>query len=147
MNKEKKLGLSPRIYKKNKEVHEEIFDDEIKASETVDRPDILVRFWVPDVSMKQRITGRRTGIAIRWHPRNRTLEVKVIGMERIFKIEKKLCICAYRTEMPPKSKLPPKTVVRVGKDGKEKKVSNPLYWPKIMEMTKKDRDKLKVIWE
>jgi len=140
MNKEKRLGLSPRRYKKNEEACEEIYDDEIRASDCVGRDNIQIQFWTPQGK-------RQMGEAVRWHPRKKTLDVKLLFMDRVFEIEKIQCACAYRTEMPSNSKLPSKTVVRVGKDGKEKKVPNPLWRLKVLEITKQDRDKLRVIWE
>lgn len=129
------------------EVREEVYDGEIKASETVGKEDVQIQFLTPENKLDQKIKGRQMGKAIRWHSRNKTLDVKVHFQDKVFEIEKKLCICAYRTEMPPKSKLPPKYVQRPQKDGTIKRIPNPLYRLKLMEMTKKDRDKLKVIWE
>lgn len=140
------LGMKKRVFKQNEEV-QEIYDEEINASDTVGRDDIQIQFWTPETRPDQKIKGRQMGKAIRWHPRKQTLEVKPFLMDRVYEIPKKLCICAYRTEMPPKSRLPPKTIIKIGRDGEKKRVPDPLYRLKVMEMTKKDRDKLKVVWK
>ena len=140
------LGLGKRAFKQNEEV-QEIYDEEINVSDIVGRLDILIQFWTPETRPGQKIQGRQMGKAIRWHPRKQTLEVKSLVTERVYEIPKKSCICAYRTEMPSKSRLPPKTIVKIGKDGERKRVPDPLYRLKVMEMTKKDRDKIKVVWK
>jgi hypothetical protein len=151
MTKEKTVGLTHRVFKE--EVREEIFDGEIKASETVDKDNILIQFWTPAVKVGQHVTGNHFGKAIRWRRTHiddelvYVLTVKVLFQDSNFDVEKRQCICAWRTEMPPESQLPPKTVMRPQKDGSIKRVPNPLWRLKFMEMTKKDRDKLKVIWE
>lgn len=145
MSKQKNLGLSPRRYRK-KEEHE-VYDDSIKASETVGREDILIQFWTPGDKPGQKKTGRHFGSAIQWHSRKHSLVVKALDIDRNFEIEEGHCITAWRTELPPESKMPKKTVERAGKDGQLKRVPNPLFRLQLMEMTKGDRDKLRVIWD
>lgn len=146
MNKTKNLGLSPRKFVK-KEVQEEVHDDEIKASELEGKEDILIEFNVPDTGTRQRITGRHMGTVVKWHPRNKTLEVKVVGHDRNFEITQSQCFCAYRTELPPENERPKMFVMKPDREGKMKRKKNPLYRLQLLEMTKGDRDKLEVLWE
>lgn len=128
-------------------MHQQIYDGEIKASDTIGQEDILIAFNVPEVKARQKISGRHLGTPVKWHPRNSTLEVKVVGQNRNFEINQKECICAWRTELPPESKRPKMFVMRPDSEGKMKRGKNPLYRLKLLEMTKGDRDKLKILWE
>lgn len=145
MNKTKNLGLSPRKFVK-KEVHD-IYDDEVRASELEGREDILIEFNVPDTGTRQKKTGRHFGTVVKWHPRNRTLEVKVVGHDRNFEITKSQCFCAWRTELPPENKRPNLYVMKPDREGKMKRKKNPLYRLRLLEMTKGDRDKVMILWE
>ncbi len=139
--------LKKRNFRQKEEVHQQIYDGEIKASDTVGREDILIAFNVPEVKTRQKITGRHLGTPVKWYPRKRILEVKVVGQNRNFEINQKECIYAWRTELPPESKRPKMFLMRPDMGGKMKRVKNPLYRLKLLEMTKGDRDKLEILWE
>lgn len=146
MAKDKRLGLSPRV-SKPKEVHEEVYDDAIKASELRGREDILIEFNVPDTGTRQKKTGRRFGTPVKWHPRNKTLEVKVVGHNKNYEIAQSQCICAWRTDLPPENKRPKVYVMKPDSEGKMRCKKNPLYRLQLLEMTKGDRDKVNILWE
>ena len=77
-----------------------VYDGEIKVTDTVNRNDVVIHFIVPLYIEKDKVSHlpgagtRRYGKATKYMPRKKVLKVKVNGFGRLFTVDEEHCLDA-----------------------------------------------------